>query len=456
MDNKFNIYLFITICISATCGLLFGFDTSIIAGASPFIQQEFSTTNEMLELVVSSCVLGALFGALTGGKVGDILGRKKVLVFTGGIFIVGTLVAALAHDINVLILGRFMLGFAIGIGSFSTPLFIAEIAPAESRGKLVLWNGAFLTGGQVIAFLVNYSLTDSGNWRMMIISGIIPAIILTVGMIFMPESPKWLSSKGKDKEALKILEKMRGNLSDAASELRLIQTTINPQKVKISELFSKTLRPLIIIGLVMGVGQQFMGINTVMYYGPHIMKNIGFSSSMTQMFGTLGLGITNFVFTVVTVFFIDKLGRRKFLLIGSMMAAISLFTMIFMLNNSASEITSYIALTCLVVYVIGYCISLGSLFWLMISEIFPLYARGTCMSLVVALQWGANFLVASTFLTILHALGVAATFSMYGVISLLVFVFVWFKVPETKGVPLETIENNIKRGLPTRLLGTQD
>lgn len=455
MQNKSNLFLIVTICISATCGLLFGFDTSIIAGASPFIQQEFLASNELLELVVSSCVLGALFGALFGGKLGDAIGRKKVLIVTGLIFVVGTLVAAFAHDIHMLIIGRFMLGFAIGVGSFSAPLFIAEIAPASSRGKLVLWNGAFLTGGQVLAFLVNYSLTDSGDWRMMILSGIIPAFILTFGMIFMPESPKWLVSKGREDTALKILNKVRGNLELAKTEIELIKTTAHVTKVKISELFGKQLRPLIIIGLVMGVGQQFMGINTVMYYGPHIMKNIGFSSSMTQMFGTLGLGFTNFLFTVVTLLFIDKIGRRKFLLIGSIMAAISLFTMIFMLNNP-SETTAYIALACLVIYVIGYCISLGSLFWLMISEIFPLYARGTCMSLVVALQWGANFLVASTFLTVLHALGMSITFSMYGIISVLVFLFVWFKVPETKGVALETIEKNIKKGLPTRLLGTNN
>jgi sugar porter (SP) family MFS transporter len=454
VNHKFNIYLLVIICISATCGLLFGFDTSIIAGASPFIQQEFHASNELLELVVSSCVLGALFGAFAGGKIGDIIGRKKVLIFTGLIFIIGTLVAAFAHKIEVLILGRFMLGFAIGVGSFSTPLFIAEVAPAKSRGNLVLWNGAFLTGGQVIAFLVNYSLTESGDWRMMIFSGIVPAVILTVGMLFLPESPRWLSSKGRDSEALNILTKVRDSKDVAEQELQAIKHTTTHSKIKVSELFSKTLRPLIIIGLVMGVGQQFMGINTVMYYGPHIMKNIGFSSSMTQMFGTLGLGFTNFLFTVITVLFIDKIGRRKFLLIGSMIAAVSLFIMIFMLNNQ-SELTSYIALTCLVTYVIGYCISLGSLFWLMISEIFPLYARSTCMSLIVALQWGANFLVASTFLTVLHALGMAATFSMYGVISVLVFIFVWFKVPETKGVSLETIEENIKRGLPTRYLGEQ-
>ena len=451
--NKINPYLFVTVCISATCGLLFGFDTSIIAGASPFIQSEFSASNFQLEMVVSACVLGALFGALLCGKLSDNLGRKKVLVITGLIFIVGTIVAAIAHSIEYLIIGRFILGFAVGMGSFATPMFIAEIAPASSRGKLVLWNGAFLTGGQVLAFLVDYALTESGSWRWMIFSGIIPALILTLGMLVMPESPKWLLTKGKDQLALNILEKIRGNKSMAEHELSLIKSTPNVNRAKFSELFSKKLRPVLFIGLLLGIFQQFMGINTVMYYGPHIMKQIGFSDSATQMFGTLGLGITNFVFTVVTLMLIDRLGRRKFLLIGSMIAALSLFTMVFLLSGPISGATAYLALFCLVTYIIGYCISVGSLFWLMISEIFPLHARGTCMSFVVAVQWGANFLVAASFLTILHALGIAATFSMYGTIALIVFVYVYLKVPETKGVSLELIELNLEKGVPTRLLG---
>ena len=451
--TKINPYLLITVCISATCGLLFGFDTSIIAGASPFIQTEFNASNFQLEMVVSSCVLGALFGALLSGKLSDNLGRKKVLIITGLIFILGTVIAALAYSIEHLITGRFILGFAVGMGSFATPMFIAEIAPAQSRGKLVLWNGAFLTGGQVLAFLVNYSLTESGNWRLMIFSGIIPAFVLTIGMFFMPESPKWLLIKGKESLALKILERIRGSKTLATQELALIKTTLNINKAKFSELFSKTLRPVLFIGLLLGIFQQFMGINTVMYYGPHIMKQIGFSDATTQMFGTLGLGITNFVFTVITLMFIDKLGRRKFLLIGSMIAALSLFTMVFLLSNTISGATAYLALFCLITYIIGYCISVGSLFWLMISEIFPLHARGTCMSFVVAVQWGANFLVAASFLTILHALGIAATFSMYGTIALIVFIYVYLKVPETKGVSLELIEQNIQKGLPTRLLG---
>lgn len=449
----FNRYLIITVCISATCGLLFGFDTSIIAGASPFIQHEFNINNLTLEIIVSSCVLGALFGALLCGKISDLIGRKKILVITGIVFIVGTCTASLSSSVLMLILGRFILGFAVGMGSFATPMFIAEIAPHNLRGRLVLWNDAFLTGGQVVAFLVNYVFTSSGNWRIMIFSGIIPSLILTIGMIFMPESPKWLLTKKQDLLALSILTKIRQSSNQASQELKSIKSTLQVGQAKIREILSKKLRPVLIVGLLLGIFQQFMGINTVMYYGPHIMKHIGFSDSITQIFATLGLGTTNFMFTIITLLAIDYFGRRKFLLIGSMLAALSLLAMVILLSNITSKITAYLALLCLVSYIIGYCISLGSLFWLIISEIFPLHIRGTCMSIVVAVQWSANFIVVSTFLTILHTLGMVITFTIYSAIALCVFIFVYLKVPETKGVSLELIEQNINNGIPTRFLG---
>ncbi|MBP9742830.1 MAG: sugar porter family MFS transporter [Burkholderiales bacterium] len=455
MKNS-NPYLFTVIGITATAGLLFGFDTSIIAGALPFIKKEFDASNFMLEMVVSSCILGALFGALLSGKLSDVYGRRKTLTITGLIFIGGTLLATVSSSLESLIIARVIIGFGVGIGSYTTPLFIAEIAPPQSRGQLVLWNGSFLTGGQVIAFLINYSFTYSGNWRMMIFSGIIPASALTFGMFFIPESPKWLFTKGKIDKSLQILCKIRKSYEVASMELNLIQNLGNTKKVGIREVFSKKTRPVLLIGLLMGIFQQFMGINTVMYYGPHIIKQIGFSSSVTQMIGTLGLGITNFLFTITTLLFIDKIGRRRFLLIGSFLAAMSLFAMIFLLSGKISSIRTYLAFGCLIFYIIGYCISLGSLFWLMISEIFPLKIRGQCMSIVAAIQWGANFLVAVSFLSILTTLGLSATFSMYGIISLIIFLFVYFKVPETKGVPLEIIERNINLGIITRKLGEKN
>lgn len=450
-------YVIMIVAVAAIGGLLFGFDTSIIAGATPFVQKEFSAEHWQLELVVSFCVLGAFFGALISGYFTDKFGRKKAMIVTSLLFIIGTLVASLAPNIETLIFGRFILGAAIGIASFAAPLFIAEVAPSSKRGSLVLWNGAFLTGGQVIAFLVDYYFTSSGSWRAMVATGLIPAIMLFIGMCFMPYSPKWLFSKGKKHEAYETLIKIRETEHDISEELSAIKNNLeNSSRLKFSAIFNKTVRPVLYIGLALGIFQQFFGINTVMYYGPYIMSNIGFQGDEMKMLMTLSLGLVNFIATIVTIIFIDRLGRRKFLLIGSAMAAISLFSMIYLLNNVSNGATAILALICLLVYIVGYCISVGSLFWLIISEIFPLNVRASAMSFVASIQWLANFVVAATFLTILTSLGISFTFGIYACIAALAFVVTYLFVPETKGVHLETIENNLNKGVPTRYLGKDD
>ena len=276
-NKSTKLYVLVIVAVAAIGGLLFGFDTSIIAGATPFIQQEFVAQNWQIEMVVSFCVLGAFFGAILSGFFADKFGRKRVMIATSLLFIVGTLVATFAPNIEILALGRFLLGSAIGVASYAVPLFIAEVAPANKRGSLVLWNGAFLTGGQVIAFGVNYSLTASGDWRMMIATGLVPAILLFVGMCFMPYSPKWLFSKGRKTEARETLTKIRETEQDVSEELQAIHHNLEiSTKAKFSAIFNKKVRPVLYIGLALGIFQQFFGINTVMYYGPHIMSSIGF------------------------------------------------------------------------------------------------------------------------------------------------------------------------------------
>ncbi|AJI75146.1 MFS transporter, sugar porter family protein [Francisella philomiragia subsp. philomiragia ATCC 25015] len=451
-----KLYVTIIVAVAAIGGLLFGFDTSIIAGATPFIQKDFLASHWQLEMVVSFCVLGAFFGALASGYFTDKFGRKRVMIATSLLFIIGTLIASLAPDIATLVIGRFMLGAAIGVASYAVPLFIAEVAPASKRGSLVLWNGAFLTGGQVIAFIVDYCLTSSGSWRIMIATGLVPAIMLFIGMCFMPYSPKWLFSKGRKHEARETLAKIRETQQDVSKELLAIQNNLQTTtKLKFSAIFNKKVRPVLYIGLALGIFQQFFGINTVMYYGPYIMENIGFDGNEMQMLMTLSLGLVNFIATIITIIFIDKLGRRKFLLIGSAMAALSLFSMIYLLNNVTSSTVAILALICLLIYIVGYCISVGSLFWLIISEIFPLNVRGSAMSFVASIQWLANFVVAATFLTILTKLGVSFTFGIYACVASLAFIVTYLFVPETKGVDLETIENNLNKGIKTRYLGKE-
>ena len=292
--QKADMYRCLIVAVSALGGLLFGFDTSIIAGAVPFIQQYFDASDIQIELIVSMSVLGAFFGALLSGRITDFIGRRITLFITGMLFIAGTVISGYAADPKSLILGRFLLGVAIGVASYAVPLFIAEIAPAESRGMCVLWNGAFLTGGQVIAFCVGCFFTSAHDWRAMILVGVIPAFLLMIGMCILPSSPRWLMMKNKKHKAISVLKKIRNNHDQVQYEVKEIERSVCSKNITKQSIFDKRIRPVLIIGLVLGIGQQLSGINTVMYYGPRVIRSVGFVGEEIEMIGTLGLGLVNF------------------------------------------------------------------------------------------------------------------------------------------------------------------
>lgn len=448
-----NHFLYLIVGIGALGGLLFGFDTGVISGALMFINQVFKPTIILQEAIVSSVVLGALVGAFISGRLADIYGRKRMLITAALAFLLGTGVSTFALNVDILILGRLIIGFAIGISSYTTPLFISEMAPAKHRGSMVLLNAITITGGEAIAFLVDYVLAPAQAWRWMFAAGIIPALLLFIGMLFLPETPRWMVLKGFINQAKETLIKIRNPL-DVNTELKYIQQSFSLKQGNWRQLFSKKVRPVLIIGLGLGIFQQFFGINTVMYYGPTIFKAVGFQGAQAQILATFGMGIVNTIMSVVAVLVIDKIGRRKLLLIGSTVAAISLGVVGFTFaHNDHSQLMQWTAVTSMVIYIAGYCISVGSLFWLMISEIYPLSVRGLGMSLATAVQWGANFVVSMTFLSIINTMGSANTFWLYGTMCVLCFAFVYYLVPETKGVSLEQIEQNLAENKPSRELG---
>lgn len=445
-------FIYFIAAFTAIGGLLFGFDTGVIAGALLYIRNSFHPDVWQQELIVSMAVLGALFGAFISGQMADLVSRRKLLSLACMCFVIGTLMSALACSINMLILGRFILGLAIGISSYTVPLFISEISPTELRGTLVLLNGIAITGGQALAFLVDYFLSSSGSWRLMFGTGLIPVFLLMIGICLSPQSPRWLYLKGYPEKAFEVLYKLRcGREIDA--EMAQIQSVSTQTQHGWRELFSSSLRPILIIGLGLGILQQFVGINTVMYYGPEIFKHIGFVSNKAQILGTFGLGLLNMLVTIFTLLTIEYWGRRRLLIMGTALAAASLLGLglIIKLSYNHNLILEWAAVSCLFCYIIGYVVSVGSLFWVLISEIFPLRIRGLGMSFVTAVQWGANFLVTSTFLTILNHFGSANTFWLYGVMSLIACVFVYYHVPETKGISLETIEQNFQSGYYRKL-----
>lgn len=430
--------------VTTLSGLLFGFETGVIAGVLQFVRIKFHASVFELEIIVSALLLGALAGAAFSGRLADYMGRRQILILTALIYIVGTIFVALADGVGVMSVGRFITGLAVGIASYAAPLFIAEIAPTADRGRWVLFNGMAITGGEALAYCINYFFAPAGAWRTMIAVGIIPACCLLLGMLFLPNSPRWLAVKGKYSQAL------RDSLKFGGEKIKQKKQILTPQLADSvwNILADPKLLRVLIIGVGLGIFQQFVGINTILYYGPFIFAVMGLKAISPQILGTLGLGLVNFFTTIITIFLVDRVGRRRLLLVGTFIAFFSLLWLgIFSSPKSVSTIPSFWKIAaqgvCLVTYIVGYCIGLGSLFWLIIAEIFPVSIRGRCMSVVTAAQWGANFLVAVSFLSILNGLGMRYSFWLYTIMNGLAFLFIKYFVPETAGLSLEYIESQV-------------
>lgn len=440
--------------IAAIAGLLFGFDTGIISGALLFIQQNFTLTNEGKEMIVSSVLLGAMLGALSSGRLTDTLGRKKIMLVISGLFIFGTLIATFATNIQLLIFGRFFIGIAIGIGSYTAPLYIAEIVPTKMRGGLVSLNQLAITIGIMCSFLINYAFSATeGSWRLMFAIGIIPAILLGIGMWFLPESPRWLVKQGKNAQALTILTALRGTTS-VQDELHEIQSSLKVKEAKFTEVFSKWILPVLFLGIMLGFLQQVTGINTIIYYAPSIFQLAGFQNISSTLLATIGISVVNVLSTIFAIYYLDKVGRRPLLLTGIVGMGICLATLSLTFHAGINtESLRWIAMACTFIYIICFAFSLGAMLWLLVAEIFPLEVRGAAMSIAVFSCWFWNFAVSSTFLTLLNKIGPTETFMLYAFMCLFGFVFCYSKVPDTKGVSLEQIEKNIRAGLPLRYIG---
>lgn len=439
-----NPYIILTTMMAATAGLLFGFDTGNIAGALIFITKEFHTSILQNEIIVSVTVLGAFFSAFCSSKMVDVYGRRNLLIVAALLFIIGAGWGSFSYHILSLIGARLLLGIAIGISSYTAPLYISEIAPAKYRGGLVLLNGIAITSGEAMAYLVDYYLAPSQNWRMMIFMGCIPGLVLLTGMLFMPCSPRWLMLRTKRQYALDVLKKIRGH-DNVHDELEEIQKSASIPKSGFKILFSKQLRRLLIIGIGLGILQQFFGINTIMYYGPFIFKQAGFEGNSAEILATFGMGVVNVIMTIVTGLVVDRFGRRNLLILGSLIAGTSLLIVSYLFHHTIHTAwQSNLLLISMMTFIIGYCISVGSLFWLIIAEIFPLHARSSAMGFATSIQWLANFVVSMSFLSLLNKFGTDFTFGFYASMCFVALLFTYYLVPETKGLTLEKIEAQMR------------
>lgn len=446
------LYVSLVSAIAAVAGLLFGFDTGIISGALLFIPKTFPISTAMQEAIVGSVLFGAMFGSLSSGKLTDILGRKRTMLVTASLFIIGTVIATIAANVTSILIGRSIIGIAIGIGSYTAPLYIAEVAPVHMRGKLVTLNQLAITLGILFSYVINYAFIQlDGSWRFMFAMGIVPAILLAVGMLFLPESPRWLVKKNKIEKAIRILQQLRQS-TNVLPEVHDIKNTLHFKEASIKQIFSAPIRSVLFLGMMLGLIQQVTGINTIIYYAPTIFQLAGFESTTTAIAATIGIGIVNVLATLIAVFYLDRLGRRPLLLIGLIGMTLSLagLSMAFQLQ---SDITKWLAVACTFMYIISFAMSLGAILWLMVSEIFPLQVRGSAMGFAVFSCWFWNFIVSSTFLSLLTALGPSMTFILYAALCILSLIYCYFFVPETKGITLEKIEENIHNKLPLREIG---
>ena len=445
-------FVYVAAAISAIGGMLFGYDIGVISGAILFIKNEFHLSASMEEIVVSSVLLGSLAGAAAGGMLADRLGRRRLSIATAVIFGLGAIGAALAPGTAWLIAARIIAGAAIGVASFVSPLYISEIAPVAIRGKLVSINQVALTCGIVISYLIDYAFAGSQAWRWMFALAVIPAAGFGIGLIFIPDSPRWLAGRGHMDQARAVLKKIRSP-DEVESEVKQIQSSVSQQKGSWSELFSPLLRMAMIVGIGLAIAQQITGINTVIYYAPTIFKFAGLSSSSSAILASVGVGVINVILTVVAMQLIDRVGRRPLLLISLAGMALSLFVLggAFLLPQFKS-ILGWIAVGSLMTYVGFFAVGLGPVFWLILSEIYPLRIRGRAMSVGTAANWSANLIVALSFLTLTKVMGKPATFWLYAAVTVGAWFFAYFLVPETKGKTLEQIEAHLRTGKHPRAL----
>jgi sugar porter (SP) family MFS transporter len=431
-----------TAAIAGLGGLLFGYDTGIIASALLFIRRDFDLGSFEQGMVVSAVPVGAIFGAAVAGQAADKLGRRRVIVSAAVVFIIGALLSAAAPDLAILVIARVLLGVAVGLASANAPVYISEVAQPEERGRLVSYFQLAVTAGILVAYLVGLAFSPSDEWRWMLGLGALPALALGIGMLQMPQSPRWLVMVGQDYAARKVLEKIRRDDEEAITEeLEEIKGSIEAKPGGWRDLLQPAVRAALLVGVGLAVLQQVTGINTVIYYAPTIIEFTGINGSSSAILASLGVGVVNIGMTVLALRLIDRKGRRTLLMVGVTGMTISLAVLgAAFLGDAGTTVISAIAIISLMTYVASFAISLGPVFWLMNSEIYPLRVRSKAAGVGTMANWTSNFIISLTFLPLIDLLGRSGAFWVYGAVGLFTLWFCWKLVPETKGEPLEAIE----------------
>lgn len=439
-DSGSTVYVFLVCIVAAVGGLLFGYDTAVIAGTIPFLTKHFALSEAMLGLTVSSVLVGCIFGAYFAGTVSDRFGRKKVLLICAVLFAVSAIGSAIPRNLTELVIARFIGGLGVGAASMLSPMYIAEIAPARIRGRLVSLNQLTIIGGMLVAYFVGFLLADvpDTNWRWMFGSETLPAVVFLLLLLAVPESPRWLAKQGRENEGLAILTRV-GGYEHAKAEMAEIKDAITQDENSLAILFHPGMKIVLIIGVVLAILQQVTGINIILYYAPKIFASTG-SAVDVSLLQTVVVGAVNLTFTLVAIWVVDKLGRKLLLLIGS--AGMGIFLALVGGAFYYGRFEGPWVLLFILGYIACFACSMGPVVWVVMSEIFPTRIRGRAMSIATVCLWIACFLVSLTFPVMLEKLDGAVTFGIYATMCAVAFVFVLLVLPETKGKTLEEIEKH--------------
>jgi sugar porter (SP) family MFS transporter len=429
--------------LAALGGLLFGYDTGVISGALLYIKKDLHAGDLAQSWIVAGLLVGAVVGALAGGRLADLISRRWTLLIAGVVYVGAALAAAASQSSGQLVVARMVLGLAVGAASAVVPLYIAEHTPPKIRGGTVSYNQLMVTVGILVAYLVDFALRNAGSgWRWMLALGALPGVFLVIGMFFVPYSPRWLMQRGRRDEAREVLRRTRDE-GEYEEEFEEIGSVLSREKRSgLRSLLRPSVRPMLVIGIGLAVIQQVVGVNTVVYFSPTILTYTGLHAN-DAIAQALSVGITNVVFTVVAVLLLDRVGRRALLVVGTTGLTVALVTLGAFFAFGWKDSAPWVALLALIVFIASFAVGLGPVFWLMISEIFPLDVRGSAVAVCSLFNWVANFFVSYYFLQLIGAIGKTWTFWLYALMGIAGIAFFLARVPETKNRTLEQIEHDL-------------
>jgi sugar porter (SP) family MFS transporter len=434
-------------------GILFGYDLGVISGVLVFITKVWHLTSFDKGMVTASISVGAMIGAAIASKANNRLGRKQSIMVAAVIVIIGTLLATFSPTLAMLTISRLIIGLGVGLSSATVPTYLSELAPSRLRGAMSALNQIFIVLGILIAFLTSYFLNDSANWRAMLAGALVPAVILLIGLVRMPETPRWLLKLGRDAEARAVLVSSHGT-EDVDAEMASIREVVRLDTERQSrwrDLVTPWIRPMLIVALLLAIGQQFSGVNAVNAYFPTMLVTLGFATSAALLSGVV-LGITKFLFTAWVVFVVDRWGRKPLLLIGNVIMVITLFGAGWVILNVHNKgALGALTLIFMILYLVGYELGWGAVVWIMMAEIFPLKARAAGMGVGAVVLWASTGIVTAVFPIISDksALGLGHTMWIFAGINIVLFVLARWLIPETKGRSLEQIELDLRGGKKT-------